>query len=290
MNKLTDLLDKLNIKYLEKGADYIVCCTNPEHDDKHPSMRIDKLTGIYHCFSCGHKGDLLKEYGITINLVNVKSTRLLEKIRNLLRPGLDVPLGAVPFKTDFRGISGKLLEYYEAFTHPDYEDKIVFPLKDISGDVKVFIARHMYSNLTPKYVFYPANISPPLFPAKPVTIENSSIILVEGIFDALNLIDKGLQNAICAFGTKSLYKSHREKLEYLKIMGVEKIYIMFDGDKAGKEAAYELEEIINKTITTNKGFNINPLFEAEVIELPDGTDPGDLNKDDVMHIKRELYR
>jgi len=289
MSKLEELLDKLSIKFLDKGKDYIVRCTNPEHDDTHPSMRIDKLTGIYHCFSCGHKGNILKEHGVQTNIVDTKALKILEKIRNLQRKGIDIPLGAIPFTTDFRGISGKTLKYFEAFVHPDYEDRIIFPLRDITGDIQVFITRHMYSNVQPKYVFDPAHTTPPLFPSKPISIENSSIILVEGIFDALNLIDKGLQNAVCAFGTNTLFRSYREKLEYLKIMGVEKIYIMFDGDKPGREAASKLEEIINKTITTKRGTTISPLFEAEVVELPDKTDPGSLSQDDVNYIKREMY-
>jgi len=289
MSKLEELLSKLEIGFQEKGKDYIVRCTNPEHDDSHPSMRIDRLTGIYHCFSCGHKGNILKEYGVITNPLDTKAVKLLEKIRETMRPGLEIPLGSHSFVTEFRGISADTLKHFEAFTHPDYEDRLMFPLRDISGDIIVFIGRHMYSDISPKYVFDPPHISPPLFPSKPVSIENSSIILVEGIFDALNLIDKGLQNAMCAFGTKTLHKAHREKLEYLKIMGVEKIYIMFDGDKSGKESAYQVEEIINRTITTKKGYEIKPLFEAEVIELPENTDPGDLSQDDVNHIKRELY-
>lgn len=46
---------------LKKG---IACC--PFHDDKHPSMKIDKL---YYCFACGAKGDAINyvadRYGLS---------------------------------------------------------------------------------------------------------------------------------------------------------------------------------------------------------------------------------
>lgn len=289
MTDVLKLINKLNLPYKEKGRDYLIHCTHPEHEDTHPSMRVDKLTGVYNCFSCGHKGNLLFDYGVVVNKVNTKVTKLLEKIAELRKKGLDIPLGATKVHSDFRGINADTLRYFEAFFHPDFEDRIVFPLRNINGEVVVFIGRHLHSSSSAKYIFSPKNVSPPLFPAKPISVENNSIILVEGIFDALNLIDKGLQNAICAFGTRSLLRSHREKLEYLKIMGVEKIFIMFDGDKAGREAAKDLEEVITKEIITKRGFKIEPLFEAEIIELPDNLDPGALTQEDVQYIKRELY-
>ena len=64
----------------------------------------------------------------------------------------------------------------------------------------------------------------------------------------------------------------------LKIMGVNKFYIMFDGDDAGQKAGNKLEEILN----TN-GFN------AETIQLPKDMDPGDLTGEDVQTLMIGLY-
>ena len=282
--KVLELIKKLGYYYQEKGNDYVVKCTNPEHDDTHPSMRIDKLTGIYQCFSCGHSGNLLRENGVRLNKVDVRSQRIMNKIQTFRRPSLAFPLGAEFLKTSYRGISADTISYYEAFTHPDYESRIMFPIRDLNNDIVVFLGRHMHTQTADKYKFYPQNITPPLFPVKPVQLIENSIILVEGIFDALNLIDKGLQNAMCAFGTHTLYRKkqkqlRKDKLEYLRIMGVEKIYLMFDGDKAGNEAATILEDIMNSS----------GLFSAERIELPQGVDPGDLDKDQIKYIKQELY-
>jgi DNA primase len=282
--KVLELIKKLGYQYNEKGNDYIVKCINPEHDDTHPSMRIDKITGIYNCFSCGYSGNLLRENGVILNKVDVRSQRILNKIKDFRKPSLDMPIGSTPYITPFRGISSETLQYFEAFIHPDFESRIVFPLRDFNNDIAVFIGRHLHTKTADKYLFVPKGIDPPLFPAKPIAIYENSIILVEGIFDAINLIDKGLQNAICAFGTTTLYskkkrKLKQEKLEYLKVMGVDTIYIMFDGDKAGKEASQDLEDLINSS----------GLFSAERIELPDGVDPGDLDKTQIKYIKENLY-
>lgn len=42
----------------DKGDQYEITC--PFHDDKRPSMRLNKLTGVYHCFSCDRKGTYTK--------------------------------------------------------------------------------------------------------------------------------------------------------------------------------------------------------------------------------------
>ena len=48
-----ELLISKNIPYKRSGRDYIISCLNTEHKDKHPSLRVDKYTGVMHCFSCG---------------------------------------------------------------------------------------------------------------------------------------------------------------------------------------------------------------------------------------------
>ena len=55
-----ELLIEEKIKFKQSPADFVVHCLNPEHDDTNPSMRIDKITGIYNCFSCGFKGNIFK--------------------------------------------------------------------------------------------------------------------------------------------------------------------------------------------------------------------------------------
>ena len=42
----------------DKGDQYEISCIL--HDDKRPSLRLDKRAGIYHCFSCGASGSYVK--------------------------------------------------------------------------------------------------------------------------------------------------------------------------------------------------------------------------------------
>ena len=62
----------------------------------------------------------------------------------------------------------------------------------------------------PKYLNTPPGSKFPLFPiVKPI---QGRIILVEGVFDVINLHDKGLTNAVCCFGVNNV---NEEKLQVL---------------------------------------------------------------------------
>ena len=59
-----------------------------------------------------------------------------------------------------------------------------------------------------------------------------------------------------------------------KAQGVTHIYLLFDGDEAGEKAAKQLKPILEEQE-----------FIVEIINLPDGTDPGELDISDVTSIK-----
>ena len=96
----------------------------------------------------------------------------------------------------------------------------------------------------------PRGAKMPLFPVvEPI---QNKIILVEGIFDVLNLHDKGLTNAVCCFGVKNVTE---EKLEVLSVQGIEGIDIFLDNDEAGQKAAQKIQELCEKVgLISRKSF------------------------------------
>ena len=42
-----ELLVSRKVHFIPKGADCLVSCLHPEHEDRNPSMRIDRITGIF---------------------------------------------------------------------------------------------------------------------------------------------------------------------------------------------------------------------------------------------------
>jgi DNA primase len=276
---VTEILDKHNIPFTVKGQDYVVSCLNPEHEDNNPSMHIDQQEGAFHCFSCGFKGNVFKFFNVDKNWQDVRVSKLRNKIAGIKAAsvGLKLPPGAVPYNRHFRDIDKRTLAKYGAFTQDkDFNGRIVFPLPDITGKIRAFIGRYTDSNAHPKYMIKPSGAELPLFPAIVSPIKGS-IILVEGIFDALNLIDKGLNNAVAVLGANNL---QLEVLKALKLQGVHTIYTMFDEDDAGRKASLTAQRLLEEEFI---------ISEDTRLELPDGLDPGDLSAMDIKHIKENLY-
>lgn len=269
-----ELIQKQGLVYTSSGRDYLIPCLNPEHPDANPSFRVDRVSGVAHCFSCGFKTNIFKYYGIFTNPVPIKIAKLKEQIAaiKIMTKGLELPAGATPWTKSFRGISPQTLKRFEMFYTNKVEqlqDRIVFPVKDITGKTQVFVARHTMSNGNPRYVNYPSGVEMPVAPAQ-VPHGHHSIVLVEGVFDMLNLYDKGLTNTVCCFGTNTLQNNTRAKLQPFKAQGITHVYILFDGDDAGEKAA----KLLKPLIETSE-------FVVEIVKLPDGTDPGELDQEDV---------
>lgn len=280
-----DLLREKGVYFTYSGHDVLVKCFNPEHLDNNPSMRIDKLTGAFHCFSCSYKGNIFKYYGILTNQSILRIAKLKEKLKQLKidTKGLEVPPIAIPWTKEFRGISAQTYKKFEAFYIPGesnelrgFEDRIIFPIKDITGKIRVFQGRHILSSGSPKYLNYPANTALSPFPVV-IPKGYTSIVLVEGIMDMLNCQDKGLDNTVCIFGVSTMTKDTRLKLMPYKTQGITKVYLLLDGDDAGRKASKELKPLIEACE-----------FEVEIISLEDESDPGSLSEEYIKSIKEYI--
>ena len=235
-----ELLRDKSIQYEKSGKDLVVKCLNPEHDDTNPSMRIDEGTGMFNCFSCGFKGNLFTHFG---------------------RPqtGLENAIA---------------LKKWDAFTWDGggYKGYIVFPLYKADKRIFGFVGRYLGTDQQrmidnkPKYLLQPQGVKTPFIPsrAKPL---NGRVVIVEGILDAMNLWDKGLYNAVAAFGVN---KVTTQKLNSLKLQGVSGVDIMFDGDTAGRQGA---------EVAANLAIELE--FDVRIIPLAEGQDPGSLTQNEV---------
>ena len=273
--KVDELLQEKRIDYKVSGRDYVVKCLSPDHDDHNPSMRIDNITGVFNCFSCGFKGNLFTHFGAAANFLEIKRQKLKTSIeeKRSASVGFEFPKGFQPYKGNWRGIQPETYKHFDAFMHHDsqFNGRIVFPIRDITGKVVAFNGRHMTMTEIPKYLIYPPQAKLPLYPsnAKPI---KGKVILVEGIFDMINLWDKGLTNAICCFGTKNV---DIDKLSILKMQNIAGVDIMFDGDEAGQNAAEDLKVMAEKVglipRNVNLGSNIDPggLADVKVSSLRD---------------------
>lgn len=272
-----ELLEKQNIRFKHSGRDLLIACLNPDHPDTNPSMRVDKTTGIYHCFSCGFKGNLFTKYNINISRLQKVRDRLKNKIeeKRVETVGIQIPEKAEFFTGEYRGISSATYEHFKAFSYDDegLANRIIFPIYDITNKISCFVGRTVNDFEKPKYKVYPARAQPPFYPMSAKAYQGE-IILVEGIFDMLNLWDKGIKHVMCVFGTQSYTE---DKLRLLQMLGINTVHVFFDGDEPGQNAAVKLMELCD-----SMGFSTNNI-------VFDGLDPGSLSAKQVERLKNQKW-
>ena len=279
-----ELLVEEKIAFKQSPADFVVHCLNPEHDDTNPSMRIDKITGVFNCFSCGFKGNIFKHFDKPSNFLDIKREKVRQTIdrKRSESIGLQMPSSALPYIGTERNIKQSIYKQFETFMSVDspFKDRLVFPIRDITGKIVAFNGRlreNSHIKDQAKYIFHPPRVKLPLYPLTTLITPNKGrVLLVEGIYDVINLHDKGLTNALCCFGTHNISP---EKLQLLKMKGVEQVDIFFDPDEAGKKASEMVIEMCDKV----------ELKHYVVTIPPDLGDAGALSETAVLKLKENLY-
>ena len=189
--------------------------------------------------------------------------------------GLSMPEGYAPYVGNWRNIRPETYRAFDAFIHSgkDFNGRICFPIRDRSGRIIAYQSRTT-TDQTPKYLFSPPGAKLPLYPiVEPIA---SSIILVEGIFDVLNLHDKGLVNTVCCFGVKNVTI---EKLQVLSVQGIERIDIFLDNDDAGQKGAETIKNLCEEVDLSTR----NIAFGDKYI------DAGSLSQKQVDNLRDKLY-
>ena len=279
------LLDEKGVYYRSTGRDILIKCLNPEHDDDHPSMRIDREDGVFHCLSCGFKGNVYQYFNKHRNKFNAKVTKLKDKINTIRKAswlGFDIPQDAFFVSRPFKNIPKDILEKFQAFTTNELgmADRIVFPIRDARDRIVGFQGRYENTSVSPKYLAYPAKQPLPWYPnLSRITPMNNRIVLCEGLPDALYLQGQGITCAITIFGTKSVNMDNiMEHLTPFILGGVQEVVLLLDGDMAGRRAA----EHISNCITTKSDlivYNYN---------LPDDVDPASMSSYQIEKLKNYL--
>jgi DNA primase len=144
-----------------------------------------------------------------------------------------------------------------------FRNRLLFTISDLHGRAIGFGGRVMDDSL-PKYINSPESLvyrkSEVLFGldlAKKGMRERGSAIIVEGYFDHLALYRAGFTNVVATCGT-ALTPQHLKLLKRY----AEKVYMLFDGDEAGRKATLRSMELF-----------LEEGFPARVIEVPSGDDP-----------------
>jgi DNA primase len=133
---------------------------------------------------------------------------------------------------------GLLVRKEDKGTYDRFRDRVLFPIFDIKGRILGFGGRILgegqpkYMNSPESPVFTKSLALLGLFQQAESIRRQKSAVVVEGNFDLISLVAKGVDNVVAPLGTALT----REQLRLLKRFADEAV-LLFDGDAAGIKAA-----------------------------------------------------
>ncbi len=183
-------------------------------------------------------------------------------------PGWDHLLKALSgkFTQDVLDRAGLLSRKDQGRVYDKFRERIMFPIRNRRGQVIAFGGRIIGAG-EPKYlnspetpVFNKSDTLYGLYEARKRHQKLEQMIVVEGYMDVVALAQHGICNAVATLGTATTAQ-HLKQL----FRNVHSIVFCFDGDRAGREAAWRALEHAMPIL--RDGQEIRFLF------LPDGEDP-----------------
>jgi len=180
--------------------------------------------------------------------------------------GWDALTDALPASTENLVKTGMMIKKDQQRSYQRFRNRIMFPIRDRRGRVIGFGGR-VLDNSEPKYLnspetplFHKGSELYGLYESRKAIQDNDMAIVVEGYMDVVALSEHQVNNAVATLGTAA-NQQHSEML--FKV--VPNIVFCFDGDKAGRKAAWRA--LVNTLPCLQDGRDAHFLF------LPDGEDP-----------------
>ncbi|WP_293858846.1 DNA primase [uncultured Alsobacter sp.] len=151
-----------------------------------------------------------------------------------------------------------------------FRDRVMFPICDVRGRVIAFGGRALEKDVPAKYLnspettlFHKGRVLYNHHNARKAAHDKGSVIAVEGYVDVIAMSAVGFANTVAPLGTALT----PDQLALLWRMADEPI-LCFDGDKAGRRAAYRALDVALPIVTPGKSLRI--------AFMPEGQDPDDL--------------
>ncbi len=206
----------------------------------------------------------LEKRGLTKDIIDKfylgyakKGNNLIEFLKNKgIEKEIALKLGLIK-----KGDNG----YYDYF-----RNRIIFPIKNLNGEVIGFGGRVIDDKDSPKYlnspdtpVYNKKNVLYGIFENKEDIKNLKEVIFVEGYMDLISLYKSGIKNCVATCGTALT----ENQIKFISRF-TENIYFLYDGDNAGIKAS-----VRGAILCVNQ--NIYP----KIISLYEGLDPDDyINK------------
>jgi len=132
------------------------------------------------------------------------------------------------------------LGIYRESGHEHFNGSLVIPVFSIEGEVVEMYGRKITPNLregTPNHLYLPGEHRGVW--NEEALIASKEVILCEALIDALTFWVAGFRNVTASYGVNGFTADHRRAFEK---HGTERVYIAYDRDEAGNNAAAKLAE------------------------------------------------
>jgi DNA primase len=184
--------------------------------------------------------------------------------------GLRTALGRDARQLDLLDRAGLLSRNDAGRVYDKFRDRLMFPIHDRRGRVIAFGGRVLEKDDGPKYLNSPET---PLFhkgrelyglwQVRQAHNRIPRLIVVEGYMDVVALFQYGISTAVATLGTATT-PDHAELL----FRNAADVYFCFDGDRAGRGAAWKALESVLPRMRDGR--------QAFFLFLPEGEDPDSL--------------
>lgn len=226
-------------------------CPFHEDNSRHLGMNIE--SGLWNCFVCGEKGNLVQfvmkmnecsyqeaiRFLQNLGTANVISSNVVrDKLHSLLKSRDENRIKRISYTISLhpylanRGFTQESCNLWE-IGYLDLIDRIIIPAKGKDKKIKGYIYRSVKEGEKPKYLYTAGEgwKSGFLFGEHLIANNTKEVVLVEGPLDAIWLRQNGI-NAVALLGASL---SEKQKIILAKYQTV---VLMLDNDIAGKGAMY----------------------------------------------------
>ena len=278
-DQYADVADRYLFVTLKSGKEWMAKC--PFHDGESSTLQFNVEKGLYYCFSCHSKGNIksfLKHFGGThrdpeIDIADIYAKLdMIEGAANKPHRATVLPestLKRYSFPTgywDGRGLSREVQGAFDLGYDP-IDNEAIIPVRNVDGGLLGVIRRRLDIQYGPKYLYYkgfPRRTS--LFGSWLVSKKvTDHVVITEGSLDAVSLWQAGFP-AVGQYGSSI----SREQVVLLRRLGITRVTLFYDNDRAGKEANAAALPLLRDF-----------LVRVVIYRAGDEKDPGGMTNEDI---------
>ncbi len=188
-------------------------------------------------------------------------------------------------KTEVLMEAGLAVKREDGSLRPRFWNRLLFPIHDLRGRVVGFGGR-VLGDAEPKYlnspdtpVFHKGSLLYNLHDAKHAIRKAERAVVVEGYFDALRLVEVGIEETVAPLGTSLTPEQTKLLKRYTK-----SVVLLYDNDAAGLRASFRAADVLLHTGLRVLIATLPPGQDPDAVALSGGIDAVRALLDDALDV------